>query len=143
MVADNVDLLNLGGNPFREHQFQVNTVTRQRRDNGFHRGAVFTDAVIEVFQPFFNAGYRGAVERFANPNARGLQVLLEHVILHRLVAGESDAGNGRAFLNLNNQRITIAQHANVLEVASGKQGTDGITDIIVRDGIAYANRHVE
>ena len=143
VVADDVDLLNLGGDPFREHQLQVDTVARQRRDHGFHRGAVFTDAVVEVFQPFFNAGDRGAVERLAHPDAGGFQVLLEHVILHRLVAGESDAGDGRTFLHLHDQGITIAQYAHVLEVAGGKQGTDGITDVIVSDGIADANRHVE
>ncbi len=78
-------LLNLGGDPFREHQLQVDTVARQRRDHGFHRGAVFTDAVVEVFSPFSNAGDRGAVERLAHPDAGGFGVLLEHVILTDLL----------------------------------------------------------
>ena len=54
VVADNVDLLDLRRNTFLEDQLQVNTVTRQRSDNRFHAGAVFTDAVVEVFQTFFN-----------------------------------------------------------------------------------------
>ena len=143
MIPHDIDLLNLGGNPFREDQFKIDTVARQRRDHGFHRGAVLTDAVVEVFQAFFNAGNRGAIECFPHPDAGGFQVLLEHVIFHRFVAGEGDAGNGWALFHLDDQRIPITQDADVLEVARGKQRADGITDVIVSDGIAYANRHIE
>ena len=54
VVTHNVDLLDLRRDTFLEDQLQVNTVTRQRSHNRFHAGAVFTDAVVEVFQTFFN-----------------------------------------------------------------------------------------
>ena len=54
VVTHDVDLLDLRGNTFLEDQLQVNTVTWERRNHRFHAGTVFTDAVVEVFQTFFN-----------------------------------------------------------------------------------------
>ena len=54
VVPYDVDLLDLRRDTFLEDQFQVNTVTRQRSDYRFHAGTVLTDAVIEIFQTFFN-----------------------------------------------------------------------------------------
>ena len=143
MVTYDVDLLNFGRNTFGKDQFQIDTVTGQRGNNRFYRRTVFTDAVIEVFQTFLDAADCCTVKRFANTDARGLQVLFQHVIFDRFVTGESDAGNSWTFFNLNNQRIAIAQDANVLKVASGKQCTNGITDVIVSNRITDANRHIE
>ena len=143
MVTHDVDLLDLRRNTFLEDQFQVNTVTWQRCNNRFNARAVFTDAVIEIFQTFFNVCKGCAVQRFPHTNTRCLKVLLEHVIFHRLVAGESDAGNRWTFFYLNHQRITIAQDADILKVASGKQSTDGVTDIFIINRIAGAHRHTE
>ncbi|CAH0148247.1 hypothetical protein SRABI106_00385 [Rahnella aquatilis] len=143
MVTNNVDLLNFGRNTFGEDQLQINTVTWQRGHNRFYRCTVFTDAVIEVFETFLDAADGCTVKGFANTDARGLQVLLQHVIFHRFVTGESNAGNSWTFFDLNNQRISIAQDTNILEVASGKQCTNGITDIIVSHRITDANRHIE
>lgn len=46
-------------------------------------------------------------------------------------------------LYLYQQGITITQDADILEVAGGKQSTDGITDIIIINRIAGAHRHTE
>ncbi len=143
MVTDDVNLLDLRGDAFLEHQFKVNTVTRQWGDNGFYARAVFTDAVIEIFQPFLNVRQGSTIQRFADTDARGLKVLLEHVVFHRLVAGESDAGNSWTLFYLHQQRITIAQNANVLEVASGKQGANGITNVFIINRVAWAHWHTE
>ena len=69
--------------------------------------------------------------------------MLEHVIFHRLVTGESDTGDRWTFFYLYQQGITITQDADILEVAGGKQSTDGITDIIIINRIAGAHRHTE
>ena len=143
MVADDVDLLNFSGDAFLEDQFQVDTVTRQRGNDRFDAGAVFTDAVVEILEALLDIRDGRAVKRLAHPNARGLKVLLEHVIFHRLVAGEGDAGDRRTLFHLHQQGITIAQDADVLEVASGKQRANSVTDIIVGHRIARTHWHTE
>ena len=62
MVTDNVDLLDFGRDALLEDQLQVDAVTRQRRNDRFHAGAVLTDAVVEIFQTFFDIGQSGAVK---------------------------------------------------------------------------------
>ncbi len=122
MVADDVNLLNflrrrLPGRPsFRSTRLRGSGVT-----NRFDAGAVFTDAVVEILQTLLDIRDGRAVKRLAHPNTRGLEVLLEHVIFHRLIAGEGDAGDRRTLFHLHQQGITIAQDADVLKVASGKQ----------------------
>ncbi len=143
MVTDDVDLLDLCRDPFLEDQLQVDTVTRQRGDNRLHARAVLTDAVVEIFQPFLDIGEGGTVERFTDANARGFQVLLEHVIFHRLVAGESDARNGWTLFDLHQQHIAVSQDADVLKVARRKQGANGVTDVVISDGIARTYWHTE
>ena len=143
VVADDIDLLDFRRDAFLEYQLQVDTVTRQRRHDSFNAGAVFTDAVVEILQPLFDISQRGAIEGFPYAHAGCLKVLLEHVIFHRLVTGESDAGNRWTLFHLHQQGITIAQDANVLKVAGGKQSTDGVTDIIIGYGIARTHWHTE
>ncbi len=143
MVTDDVDLLDLRRYALLEHQFKINTVARQRRDDRLNAGAVFTYAIVKVFQTFFDIRQRGAIQRLANTYARRFEVLLEHVIFHRLVPGESDAGNGRTFFYLNQKGITIAQDADVLKVAGGEQSANGVTDIFIINRVACAHRHTE
>jgi len=50
--------------------------------------------------------------------------LLQHVIFHRFVTGESNAGNGRTFFYLNQKGITITKDANILKVAGSKQSAN-------------------
>ncbi|SSW79056.1 Uncharacterised protein [Klebsiella pneumoniae] len=69
MVADDVDLLNFCGDAFLEDQLQIDTVTRQRRNDCFDAGAVFTDAVVEVFKTLLDIRDGRAVKRLAHPNA--------------------------------------------------------------------------
>ncbi|MNP00559.1 hypothetical protein D3C76_923510 [compost metagenome] len=143
MVAHDVDLLDLSRDAFLEDELQIDAVTRQWGDNSFDACAVFTDAVVEVFQSFFDIRQGCAVQRFTHTNTRCFKVLLEHIVFHRFVTGESDAGNRWAFFHLNQQRITITQDADVLKVASGKQCANGITDIFIINRVALANWHTE
>ncbi len=143
MVADDIDLLDLRRNTFLEDQLEVNAVTRQRRHHRFHTGAVLTDAIVEIFQAFFDIGKRGAIQRLANTHARRLEVLLEHVIFHRFITGESDACNRRTLFYLNQKGITIAQDADILKVTGGEQSTNGITDVFIINRVACAHRHTE
>ncbi len=69
--------------------------------------------------------------------------MLQHVIFHRFVTGESDAGNGRTFFYLNQKGITITKDTNILKVAGSKQSANGITDIFIINRVACAHRHTE
>jgi hypothetical protein len=52
VVADDVDLLDLGRFPFHEGELEVDPVARQRGDDGLDLGGVLAHAVVEIFQPF-------------------------------------------------------------------------------------------
>ena len=117
MVPHDIDLLNLSGFTFGKDQFQVNTVTWQRGNHRFNRRTVFTDAVVEIFQTFFNAGKHCTVQSFAYTHTRSLKVLLQHVVFYRLVTRKGNTRDRRTFLNLHDQVITITQHPNIFEVA--------------------------
>ena len=102
-VPNDVDLLDVGGYAFGEDQFQIDTVTWQWRHHRFHVGAVFTHAVVEIFQALFDGGQRGTIQRFTHSNPRSIEVLFQGIFFQCLVTGEGNAGNRRTLFDLHQQ----------------------------------------
>ena len=107
------------------------------------RGAIFPDAVIEILQSLFYFTEGVTIQRATRINAAGGEVLFQHLVLHRFIAGEADTGNGRALFNLHHQRTAIAQDLHVLKVAAGVQAAYRVADIVVRDLFSRVNGHVQ
>ncbi len=126
VVADDVDLLDLGRFPFHEGELEVYPVARQRGDDGLDLGGVLAHAVVEIFQPLLEGAQHGAIEGITHPDAGGLQALGQLLLLDVLVAGEFDAGDGRPLLDHHLQYLAVAVDLDVLEVAGGIELLDGV-----------------
>ena len=61
----------------------------------------------------------GAIQRITHADPGGFQALGQLLFLDILVAGELDAGDGRALLDHHLQHLTVAIDLDVLEVAGG------------------------
>ncbi len=143
IVADYVDLLDLGGLAFHEGELEVDPVARQRGDDGFYPGGVFAHAVIEIFQPLLEGGEHGAIQGITNPDAGGFQALGQLLLLDVLVAGKLDAGDGRTLLDHHLQHLAIAVDLHILEVTGGIEFLDGIRQGHGVDVVANPDRQVQ
>lgn len=143
VVADDVDLLDLGRFPFHEGELEVDPVARQRGDDGLDLGGVLAHAVVEIFQPFLEGAQHGAIQRITYADPGGFQALGQLLFLDILVAGELDAGDGRALLDHHLQHLTVAIDLDVLEVAGGIELLDGVRQGHGVDGITDPHRQIQ
>ncbi len=143
LVADYVDLLDLGRFPFHEGELEVDPVAGQRGDDGLDLGGVLAHAVVEIFQSLLEGAQHGAIQGITDADAGGLQALGQLLLLDVLVAGKLDAGDGRAFLHHDLQHLAVTIDLDVLEVAGGIELLDGVGQGHRVHGVTDPDRQIQ
>nr|GEU28237.1 hypothetical protein [Tanacetum cinerariifolium] len=142
LVADDIDLFDLGDFAFVHRERDVDAVAFQRRDGGHELDAVQAARQVLALEFLLGAVNRRLVEDLRFAHADVLERLDQHVLLEFLGARELHLGNGRTFLDQHHQHVAVRFQAHVLEEAGGVQRADGGHALVVVEGLAHAYRQV-
>ena len=142
LVADDVDLLDLGRIAFVNGEVDGNPVPLQRRYRGLDLHRVFAAGEILALQLLLRLVQQGPVEDAGLGQTDVLQALLQLVLVELLEADKIDLGDGRALFQHQDHDIAINLDAHILEKAGGEQGLDGLGGTLVIQGVADADRQV-
>ena len=142
LVADDVDLADLGDVAFVDVEHDVDAITFDRRHGGGDLHAVQAVRQVLALQFLLGAVDRGLVEDLGLADPDLLQRLDQHVLLELLGAREVDRGDRRTLLHQHHQHAVFFFQAHVLEEAGRVQGLDRGGALVVVEGFADADRQV-
>src|SRR5699024_8444578 len=115
LVADDVDVLDLRHRAFLHGDIDGDPIIRQLRDFGIDLDAVVTIGIVLALKFLHQLIQQRAPEQLATGQSLFLQGFLELVATDLLVALDAQTRNLRAFLDLDQQRVTAARQADLLE----------------------------
>ena len=141
-VADDVEVLDLGGLALGDVDREFDAVAVEVDDRGFHRNVVLAAVVVLVDQFVLHFVELQAVERLALGEADALEALEQVVGLQVLVAAHRNLGDLRAFLHGHDEDVALTREVDIAEEAGLVQRTDRLRGAIGSQRIALLDRQI-
>ena len=140
LVAFKFDVFDGGGFALVDFQLHRHAVARQTGNCGgdFHR--IFALFLILILQTGHGFVQTALVERFGLPQAEGVEVFLDGVVLNQFAAADFETADHRAFDHGQQQLVAHAFHAHVVKQSGGIEAADNLLALPVAEGVAHFDR---
>ncbi len=117
VIADNIDLADLGALAFDDIDLDLDAIARDFLDGRVDASRVLAARAILVLEERFDVLEHGAIEGLALRETHVAQGLVQIFVLDVLVALELEALDGRAFVDHHDQHVAIAAQLDVTKEA--------------------------
>ncbi len=142
LIADDVDLLDLGNFAFHHVEHDADAVACHLGDGCRHAHAIFSACHILPFQLLRGFVQRALVEDMSFGQAGIFHVVFELVLGKVLHAVDLDAGYRRTLAHQHDQHALLDFQAHILEKAGSVQGANRRSSLLVVHGIAHFDRQI-
>ena len=142
LVADDIDLANLGGRAFVHREGDRHTIGVDRRNGSRHVGGVVAARDVLALDFLLGAVDQRLVVVARFGHAHATQCAAQCVLVELLEADELELRDGRTLFNTHHQHVAFGANLHVLEEAGVVERADRLGALLVGEGLTYLHGQI-